>query len=323
MRDQPARAGVEDRVVLVEAPRQVVGRQDRGRGGPGEAVRSHHRDVGVGDRQDAGGAVRGGGDGAALRVERVAGQERREVRAHRDRTDAGAAATVRDAERLVQVEVRDVAAELARLGQPDERVEVGAVDVDLAAGLVDQPADRADLGLVDAVGRRVGQHDRRDAAAVGLELGAQVVEGDAAVGRGGHDDDAHPREDGRRGVGAVRRRRDDADGALVVATAAVVVADGEQAGELTLRAGVGLQRHLVVAGDLRQPVLERVGQLGVSTGLVGRRERVQRCEAGLADRLHLRGRVQLHGAGAERDHRAVECEVAVGQQPQVAQHRGL
>src|SRR4029450_1247859 len=48
------------------------------------------------------------------------------------RADARAAAAVRDAERLVQVEVRDVGAEPARPGQPDERVEVRAVDVHLA-----------------------------------------------------------------------------------------------------------------------------------------------------------------------------------------------
>ena len=71
----------------------------------------------------------------ALR-ERVAGQERREVRLRRDRTDAGAAAAVRDAERLVQVQVRDVAAEVAEPGVAEQRVEVGAVDVDLAAGVV-------------------------------------------------------------------------------------------------------------------------------------------------------------------------------------------
>ena len=75
-------------------------------------------------------------------AERIARQERRQMRSHRDRTDARAAAAVRDAERLVQVEVADVGAELARLGEPDQRVEVGAVDVHLAAGVVH---DRAQI----------------------------------------------------------------------------------------------------------------------------------------------------------------------------------
>ena len=50
-------------------------------------------------------------------VLRVRRQVRREVGAHADRADAGAAAAVRDAEGLVQVEVGDVAAELARAGR--------------------------------------------------------------------------------------------------------------------------------------------------------------------------------------------------------------
>ena len=54
--------------------------------------------------------------GPASGCERVVRQERREVRAHADRPDAGTAAAVRDAERLVQVEVRHVGAELAGPG---------------------------------------------------------------------------------------------------------------------------------------------------------------------------------------------------------------
>ncbi len=46
-----------------------------------------------------------------------------------------------------------------------------------------------------------------------------------------------------RRVGAVRRRRDQHDVALGIAAIAVVGADRHQAGELSLRAGVRLQRH--------------------------------------------------------------------------------
>ena len=71
------------------------------------------------------------------------GQEAPQVRAHGHGPDAGPAAAVRDAERLVQVQVRDVGAELAGLREADERVEVGAVDVDLPARVVHEPADVA------------------------------------------------------------------------------------------------------------------------------------------------------------------------------------
>ena len=82
--------------------------------------------------------------------EMCAGQVRREMLANRHRAHAGAASAVRNAERLVQVQVRHVRAELARLGEPDQGVEVGAVDVDLPAGVVHLRAQRGDAGLVDA-----------------------------------------------------------------------------------------------------------------------------------------------------------------------------
>ena len=40
-------------------------------------------------------------------------------------------------------------------------------------------------------------------------------------------------------------------------------------------------------------------------------------------RDHLGGGVQLHRAGPERDHAAVECQVAVGEAAHIAQHLGL
>ena len=57
---------------------------------------------------------------------------------------------------------------------------------------------------------------------------------------------------------------------LGVAVGAVVAADREQPGELALRAGVGLDRDPVVAGDLGQPALEVVDQLAVAGGVLGR-----------------------------------------------------
>jgi hypothetical protein len=56
--------------------------------------------------------------GATTGTHRVAGQERREVRRHADRAHARAAAAVRDAERLVQVQVADVGAEVAGRHRP-------------------------------------------------------------------------------------------------------------------------------------------------------------------------------------------------------------
>src|SRR5947209_7215671 len=90
----------------------------------------------------------------------MAGQERREMRFAGDRTDARPAAAMRNAKRLVQVEMRNVGAEVSRCSQSDERVQVGAIDVDLAAVLVQDRTDSIDAGLEDAVRRRIRHHDR-------------------------------------------------------------------------------------------------------------------------------------------------------------------
>ena len=121
----------------------------------------------------------------------------------------------------------------------------------------------------------------------------------------------------------MRRRRDQADVALPFPAAPVVLADGEQPRELALRAGVGLQRHGLVPGDLAQPRLELREQLQVALGLLERGERVETRELGPGDREHLARRVELHRARPERDHRPVEREVAIGEATQVPQHLGL
>ncbi|CAG7456097.1 hypothetical protein PICSAR144_03483 [Mycobacterium avium subsp. paratuberculosis] len=258
-----------------------------------------------------------------LRGVRMPGQERRQVRAHRHRPHPRPAAAVRDAERLVQVQVADVAAELARPGQPDQRVEVGAVDVHLAARVVDGRADLGDVVLVDAVRGRVGDHQRRQPVAVFGDLRAQVVEVDVAVVVAAHDHHPHPGQGRRRGIRAVRAGRDEADVAVRFPAAGVVVVDGQQAGVLALRPGVGLQRDGVVAGDGHQPVLQ-VADEPAQPRRVGRRgEGVLTCELRPGDRLHLGGGVEFHGARAEWNHAAVQRNILVGQGAQVAHHRRL
>ena len=67
--------------------------------------------------------------------DRIARQEVDEMLRHADRPHARAAAAVRDAERLVQVEMADVGADVARTRQADHRVHVRAVHIHLPAVL--------------------------------------------------------------------------------------------------------------------------------------------------------------------------------------------
>jgi hypothetical protein len=165
---------------------------------------------------------------------------------------------VRDAERLVQVEVADVGAEATRSGQPEQRVEVGPVDVDLPPGIVHQRTHVGHGRLVHPVRGRIGDHDGSQFSTVLGDLLAEVVEVDVAIAVTSDDHDAHPGHHRRRSVGAVRAGRDQADVAAGLATAAVIGADRQQTGELSLAAGVGLQADRVVTGELGQPLLQVV-----------------------------------------------------------------
>ena len=155
------------------------------------------------------------------------------------------------------------------------------------------------------------------------DLAPQVVQVDRAVARRLDHDHLHAGHHGGGRVGAVRRGRDQADPPIVIAPGVVVGPDGQQPGQLALTAGVRLDRHPGITGHLGQPGLQGVDQGRVALGVLRRRERVQVGEPGVGDRLHLGGGVELHRAGSERDHPAIQREVPIRQRPQVAQHRRL
>ena len=230
---------------------------------------------------------------------------------------------MRNAERLVQIQVADVAAELARPGQPDQRVEIGAVDVDLTPGVVDGRADLGDVVLVDTVSGRVGDHDCREPLGVLGDLGAQVVEVDVAVLAARHHDHPHAGQRRRGRVGAVRAGRDQAHVAVGVTAGGVIVGDRQQARVLPLRSGVGLQRDCVISGQTGQPRLQIGDQLAQARRVGGGGERVLTGELRPGDRLHLCGSVEFHGAGPQRDHCPIQREILVGQRTQVTHHRGF
>ena len=240
------------------------------------------------------------------------------------RSDPRPAAAVRDAEGLVQVEVRHVAAEPARPAEADHRVHVGAVDVHLSAVAVDDVADLAHRFLEHAVRRRIGDHRCGEARSMLPGLAPEIREIDVAVLVAFHHDDLHAGHLRARRVRAVRRARDQAHVAFALAAARVIGADREQPGVLALRARVRLQRDGVVAGACGQHLRSSSPSSSrVAFDLLRRGERVDPAELGPRDGNHLRRRIELHRAGAERDHRAVEREILVRERAQVAQHLGL
>ena len=173
------------------------------------------------------------------------------------------------------------------------------------------------------MGRGIGHHDGRKRIAVGLGLLLQIGDIDIAVIIAFHDHDLHACHRSRCRIGAMRRLRDQAHIAVAFAARLVVAGNRHQAGELALRSGVRLQRYGRIAGTVGEHLLETGDHLGIALCLIVWCIGVNPREFRPGHRDHLGGGVQLHGAGSQRDHTAVERQVAVGEAAHVPQHLGL
>ena len=140
-------------------------------------------------------------------------------------------------------------------------------------------------------------HDRRSPAQIGKI--------DVALLVACHDDNLHPCHLRRGRVSAVSRRRDQADIAMAFVAALVIVTDRQQPGVFALRAGVWLHTQRIVAGQLNQPFGELGDHLMIPFRLIHRAERMKLSKLRPGNRDHFRRRIELHGAGTERDHRLV------------------
>ena len=94
MRHQPGRIRIQDREMLPQPRRDVVGVQDRHLRRPLQPGRTHHPDIGVGNRQDPRAAERRRrhrpipGRGPRIVARRMVRQMRRQMRRHPDRPHA-------------------------------------------------------------------------------------------------------------------------------------------------------------------------------------------------------------------------------------------
>ena len=134
-----------------------------------------------------------------------------------DGADARATTAMWNAERLVQVQVTDISADVARTRQADHRVHVRTVEVDLAAALVHDAAHIADRRLEHAVRRRIRHHQRGQLVAIRFRFGLEVGHVDVAALVGLDDDHFHAGHDGAGRIGTVRGLRDQAHVAMRVA----------------------------------------------------------------------------------------------------------
>jgi hypothetical protein len=307
--------GVDNLVVGQEARHDVVGVEESSASLLGEAITTHHQDVGVADGQDRGTAPGSSADGSnsslssggitSLRIDlRVAREIGGKVLLDSNRANTRATASVRDTEGLVEVQMADVSANITRAAETDLGVHVGTVHVDETTVLVDEIAHLLDLGLKDTEGAGVGDHDGGKLVSVLGALGLEILNiqvTSLAVALDG--DNLHAGHGSTSRVGTVGGDGDEADGSLPTALLGLMVSlDDSEASKLTLGTRVGLESGGVHASDLGQVLAERADQGLVARGLLNGGKGVHVGDAGVRDGKHLGGGVELHGAGTQRNH---------------------
>ena len=170
---------------------------------------------------------------------------------------------------------------------------------------------------------RIRHHQRGELVGIRGDFGLQIVHADVSVIIAGHGHHFHAAHDRAGRIRAVRGGRDEAHIAMMMAMRVVEAANRQKAGVLALRARIRLERHGVKSCALGQPGLQIAKEVLVALALIARAKRMQRIHFRPAQRHHFGGRVQLHRAGAERDHAAIQRDVLHLQAMQVAHHLRL
>ena len=233
MRHPAVRAGIENRIMRCQPCRHVIGGKNGCPRGRLQTLASHHADISIGDRQDAGGPERGGTDRTFASQWR-AWQKRHQMRRDANRPNARATTAMWDAEGLVKVQMADICTEFRQRAMSDKGVQIGPVDIDLTAGLMDDLAQLDDRFLEHTMRRGVGDHDGRQRIAMRFGLCFQILKVDIAVIIAFDNHDLHAGHCRRGRVGAMRRLRDQADIATAFAARVMIARDRQQPGKLAL-----------------------------------------------------------------------------------------
>ena len=84
-----------------------------------------------------------------------------------------------------------------------------------------------------------------------------------------------------------------------------------------------MQANACIACSLAEPFTQLLIQQGIAFELIGWCEGVHVGKFWPRDGNHLAGGIQLHGARAEWNHAAIECQIFVAQLTDVSQHAGF
>jgi hypothetical protein len=238
-----------------------------------------------------------------------------------DRPPTGPPAAVWLGERLVEVEVDDVEPHVARTRDPADGVQVRTVVVHERARAVEDRGDLLDVLVEEPERGRVREHEARR---VLVDLRAEVLDVDVAARVGLHRRHLVARHRHARRIRPMRRvGNHNLAARLGLAAVGEVRAHQEQARQLALRPGGGLEGDRGQAGDLGEDSLQAPHQLEGSLRALLFLQRMEILEAGQVDDPLVHARVVLHRAGPERIEAGVNAERPRREVREVADQLGL
>ena len=287
---------VDNSIGILQRSSQVIGVQDSRLGSLCQPLASHHADIRISNRQDAGTSVRSRRYLIGIIAENLmSGEERNQMSCHTYRAYSRAASTVRAGKGLMQVQVAYIRSDESRVGQSHLRIHIGTVHVHLCPTTVDNVTDFPDTCLENTMSRRIRNHQSRQFFTVTFRLLSQVVDIHVTelitVAR----QNLISRLNRRSRIGTVSRSRNQNQVTLFLTDAFQVTAYDAQTGIFAGRSGVRLKRNSLESGNHLQLFREILNQFMIALSLLLRYQRMQVHPCRIAEREHFGSRIQFHG----------------------------
>merc|ERR1711937_1020216 len=317
--------------VILKTRSHVVGVEDGVLRGLGQALAPHHDHVGIRNSKDQGGSVWGSSHATVwfLSVDwwestgwddRVRWQERSQVSLDSDRSHSWATTTMRNSKGLVQVKMANISSNQSWASKTDLGVHVSTVHVDLTSVVVDDLANFINLGLIHTIGGWVSNHQGAEVVLVGLNLLPQVININVSLLVSLSSHNLHASHNSTCWVGSMGRHRNNANVSVVIPSALVVCSDGHESSILSGCSTVWLHRHGIKSSNLTKHISQVGDHLLVSLGLIFWGKWMNVGEFSPGDWHHLSGGVQLHGTGAQWNHRMAQGKILRLKSRQISEH---
>ena len=324
VRHPPFVAHEQNRIGPIQARGNVIGVQNRHPCGLGKPRPAHHQAIGPRNQQNRRRPIRRSRNRAACRplcrITRIARQIWGQMRLHPNRPHARPPAAMRNGKGFMQVQMANIAANFARFHQPHQRIHICAVQIHLPPKVMGNTANLAHGFFKHPMRAGIGDHAGRQPIARRRRLLRKIDQIHIAIGRRFYHHHLHPRHLRRCRVCAMRRHRNKANLAPILAPRAVIGGNRQKPRIFALRARIGLHGKGIIARDLAQLCRQILNRRRIALHLIGGGKGMNGRKFWPCDWHHFRRRIQLHRAAAQRDHRTVKRQIAVRQTPHIAHH---